>query len=92
MAKSPGLHRPQEIAFAVLALEQGRSLSWVAAELHRDRVGLMRALRSLGFPTTPTQHAPAPPGEEINRRTESLGSLPPGEAHARILPFRRLPR
>lgn len=55
MAKISGSasYDPAEIAIAVIALEEGYSLSWVAAYLERDRSGLFRVLKSLGYPTRP---------------------------------------
>lgn len=47
---------PGEIAIAVIALEEGHTLRCVAAYLGQDRSGLLKALKSLGYPTRP----PAP--------------------------------
>jgi len=50
----------EELAYAVVCISQGQSLSAVAAELGRDRSGLLRTLKSLGYPTTPERLDPSP--------------------------------
>lgn len=83
---------PEELAYAVLAVGQGQSLSAVAAELGRDRSGLLRVLKSLGYPTHPERVDPARRRAEVGRRIESLQSLSRDEIRERILRLRRKAR
>jgi len=53
-----GTYDPDELAVAVVALEDGQSLSAVAVWLGRDRSGLFRALKALGYPTRPPRPDP----------------------------------
>ncbi len=88
---TPG-YLPAEIAVAVMALRQGRSLSSVAAELGRDRAGLFRALRSLGFPTKPPRLDPARRREEVEEAIAFLGPLTRSEIREQLLELRRQDR
>jgi hypothetical protein len=79
----------EELAYAVVCIGDGQSLSAVAAELGRDRSGLLRTLRSLGYPTAPERLDPAQRREETLQRIESLKSLSRDEIKQRLLQLRR---
>jgi transposase-like protein len=80
---------PEELAFAVVCVSQGQSLSAVAAELGRDRSGLLRTLKSLGYPTAPERPDPACRRADTLQRIESLKPLSHDEIKQRILQLRR---
>jgi hypothetical protein len=79
---------PEELAFAVVCVSQGQSLSAVAAELGRDRSGLLRTLKSLGYPTAPERLDPARRRADTLQRIESLKPLSRDEIKQRILQLR----
>ena len=68
----PKNYDPAEIAIAVIALEEGYPLGWVAAYLERDRSGLFRALKSLGYPTRPPRLDPAGRREAVEDAIASI--------------------
>ena len=80
---------PEELAYAVVCVREGQSLSAVAAELGRDRSGLLRTLKSLGYPTAPERLDPAHRREETLQRIESLKPLSRNEIKQRLLQLRR---
>jgi len=61
----------------------------VAAELGRDRSGLLRTLKSLGYPTAPERPDPACRRADTLQRIESLKPLSHDEIKQRILQLRR---
>ncbi|HEU5001683.1 MAG TPA: helix-turn-helix domain-containing protein [Actinomycetota bacterium] len=67
-----GTYDPNEIAIAVIALEDGYSLSYIAAYLRRDRSGLHRALRRLGYPTRPVKPDPQAQREAVEEAIASI--------------------
>lgn len=71
-----------------MALEQGRSLSSTAAELGRDRVGLLRHLRLLGYPTKPQRLDPARRRDDVEESIASMRALSRNEIRERILQLR----
>jgi hypothetical protein len=79
----------EELAYAVVCISQGQSLSAVASELGRDRSGLLRTLKSLGFPTAPERLDPARRRAATLQRIDSLKSLSTDEIKQRILLLRR---
>jgi len=79
----------EERAYAVVCIGQGQSLSAVATELGRDRSGLLRTLKSLGYPTAPERLDPARRRAETLKRIDSLKPLSPDEIKQRILLLRR---
>jgi hypothetical protein len=79
----------EELAYAVVCISQGQSLSAVASELGRDRSGLLRTLKSLGFPTAPERLDPARRRAATLQRIDSLKPLSPDEIKQRILLLRR---
>ena len=79
---------PEELAYDVVCLEEGRSLSSVAAELGRDRSGLLRELKALGYPTAPERLDPARRRAQTLGRIESLKPLSRDEIGQRILKLR----
>jgi hypothetical protein len=79
----------EELAYAVVCISQGQSLSAVAAELGRDRSGLLRTLKSLGYPTAPERLDPARRRAATLQRIDSLKPLSPDEIKHRILLLRR---
>ena len=85
-----GNYDPAEIAIAVIALEEGQSLSRVAAYLGRDRSGLSRALRSLGYPTRPPRPDPARLREAVEDAIASIDVVSRYELRAQIRECRRL--
>jgi hypothetical protein len=80
---------PEELAFAVVCVSQDQSLSAVAAELGRDRSGLLRTLKCLGYPTAPERPDPARRRADTLQRIESLKPLSHDEIKQRILQVRR---
>ena len=80
---------PEELAYAVVSVDQGRSLSAVAAELGRDRSGLLRVLKALGYPTAPERLDPTCRRAEVAERVASLRSFSRDEIRQRILQLRR---
>jgi hypothetical protein len=80
---------PEELAYAVVCIGQGQSLSAVATELGRDRCGLLRTLKSLGYPTAPERLDPARRRAETLQRIDSLKPLSRDEIKQRILLLRR---
>jgi hypothetical protein len=80
---------PEELAYAVRSVEQGQSLSAVAAELGRDRSGLLRVLKAMGYPTRPERLDPARRRAEVAGRIAFLSSLSRDEIRQRILQLRR---
>lgn len=80
---------PEELAYAVACVREGQSLSAVAAELGRDRSGLLRTLKSLGYPTAPERLDPARRRAETLQRIESLKPLSRDEIRQRLLQLRR---
>ena len=79
----------EELAYAVASVREGQSLSAVAAELGRDRSGLLRTLKSLGYPTAPERLDPVRRREETIQHIESLKLLSREEIKQRLL---QLPR
>ncbi len=79
----------EELAYAVVCIGQGQSLSAVATELGRDRSGLLRTLKSLGYPTAPEKLDPARRRAETLQRIDSLKPLSRDEIKQRILLLRR---
>jgi hypothetical protein len=94
MARTVGSpnYEPGEIAIAVIALEEGQSLSSVAAYLGRDRAGLFRALRSLGYPTRPPRLDPARQREAVEDAIASIDALSRSEIREQLLELRRQDR
>jgi hypothetical protein len=79
----------EELAYAVVCIGDGQSLSAVAAELGRDRSGLLRTLKSLGYPTAPERLDPARRQADTLQRIESLKQLPGDEIRQRLLQLHR---
>jgi hypothetical protein len=94
MAKTAGAgaYLPEELALVVQALGQGCSLSSVAAELGRDRSGLCRHLKTLGFPTKPQQLDAAQRRVLVEQAMAFMGPLTRDEIKQQILELRRLDR
>ena len=94
MAKTAGAgpYLPEEIALVVYALGQGRSLSSVAAELGRDRSGLLRHLKALGYPTKPGRPDPAQRRVMVEQALAFMGPLTRSEIKQQILELRRQDR
>ncbi|MCA1846609.1 MAG: hypothetical protein LC792_26120 [Actinobacteria bacterium] len=94
MARNPGSanYLPEEIAMAVIALEEGQSLSTVAAYLGRDRSGLFRALKALGYPTRPPMLDPARRREAVEDAIASIDVLSRREIREQLLELRRQDR
>ena len=86
-AGSPN-YDPAEIAIAVIALEEGQSLSCVAAYLGRDRSGLFRALRLLGYPTRPPRRDPTRLREAVEDAIASIDVPSRYELRAQIRELR----
>lgn len=82
-------YSPDEIAFAVLRMEQGSSLSQVARDLKRDRRGLFGALRALGYPTKPAVLSREEHKIEVDDSINKLRSLSKDEIKKRILELQR---
>jgi hypothetical protein len=72
-----------------MCIAAGQSLTAVANELDRDRSGLLRTLKSLGYPTAPERLIPAQRRAETLARIESLRPLSREEIKGRILHLRR---
>ncbi len=89
--KRPGArcYLPDEIAYAVLRLEQGLSLAQAAVELGRDRSGLLRMLKALGYPTKPERLNPEEAKSRVEERIADMKTLSPQEIKERILQLRR---
>jgi hypothetical protein len=83
---------PEEIAYVVMRLEQGVPLSGAATELGRDRCGLFRVLKAMGYPTRPEPLDPLRRRAEVAQQLASLKSLSRDEIKARILQLRRQTR
>ena len=83
------LYLAEELAYAVVCIGHGQSLSAVATELGRDRSGLLRTLKSLGYPTAPEKLDPARRRAETLQRIDSLKPLSRDEIKQRILLLRR---
>lgn len=79
---------PSEIAVAVIALEEGHTLSWVADFLDRDRSGLFRALKSLGYPTRPRRLDPAAMREAVEDEIASIDIVSRHELRLQFLDLR----
>ncbi len=84
-----GCYTPDEIAYAVLRLSQGLSLAQAAAELGRDRSGLLRMLKVLGYPTKPERLNPEEAKSRVEERIADMKTLSPQEIKERILQLRR---
>jgi len=94
MARTAGSasYDPDEIAIAVIALEEGHSLSVVATYLRRDRSGLHRALRKLGYPTRPTRPDPARQREAVEEAIASIDVWSRNEVNLDLQQVRRITR
>lgn len=94
MAKTTGAasYDPDEIAIAVIALEEGHSLSSVATYLGRDRSGLHRALRKLGYPTRPVRPDPARQREAVEEAIASIDVWSRNEVNLDLQQLRRVTR
>jgi hypothetical protein len=93
VGRCPGAraYLPEEIAYAVMCIAAGQSLTAVANELDRDRSGLLRTLKSLGYPTAPQRLTPAQRRAETLARIDFLRPLSREEIKDRILRLRRAP-
>ena len=94
MARTAGSasYDPDEIAIAVIALEEGHSLSVVATYLHRDRSGLHRALRKLGYPTRPARPDPGRQREAVEEAIASIDVWSRHEVNLDLQQVRRITR
>jgi len=79
-----------EIAIAVIALEEGHPLSVVAAYLRRDRSGLHRALRRLGYPTRPARQDAARQRQEVEEAIASIDVWSRNEVNLDLKQVRRI--
>lgn len=89
MGRARPHYLPDEIALAVLRLEQGTSLTQVALELKRDRTGLLRALRALGYPTRAARLSREERKNEVEERMTTMRALSRDEIKQRILELQR---
>ncbi|MGH2733774.1 MAG: hypothetical protein ACRDJG_12725 [Actinomycetota bacterium] len=87
MSRGP-CYKPEEIALAVLALQEGHSLSQVSAELGRDRSGLLRVLKDLGYPTRPTRLSRQQRKRVVEQRIAAMRGISREEIKERILQLR----
>ena len=94
MARTAGSasYDPDEIAIAVIALEGGHSLSSVATYLRRDRSGLHRALRRLGYPTRPVTPDPQAQREAVEDAIASIDVWSRIEVNNDLQQVRRITR
>lgn len=94
MAKTSGSanYDPYEIAIAIIALEEGYPLGVAASYLRRDRSGLHKALRRLGYSTRPAKPDPVRQRQDVRDVIAAMDDWDRNEVYCDLRQVRRILR